>query len=533
MSRSRAAAAAPVAGESPTSHPRVDAFAIARAAALLACGAVWIAFQSATRIRLEDALITFRYAENLARGLGYAYNPGEAVLGATSPLYTILLAAAGRGFGVEAIPIAALALGVLAGLVALWCLDAALAAAGLGKPWRIAAVLVAGLHPEILWATTGGMETPLVLALMAASLACAARDRWHAAAVLAALGVLARPDFAVWAALLLAIAAWRRRARVVVPVLAGAAVLAPWLGFATLTFGSPVPHSVTAKRVIQGPVTPDYLRWALESLWLPSAADRMPLEIATWLALAAIGAGAILARPRLRALLPVAAFVAAFPLALALGGAPKFPWYTVPVTWCAAVLGVVGAATLAGDGRVAAGARARRGVGLGFALALAALALEATAIARWGAEAVRHQTAHQQNEDGLRRRAGEWLRANTPEDAVVAMEAIGYQGLYSRRRVLDLGGLVSPEVVAAHREARSNAEAFALILDRRRPDAIVLRSMEVDGNQHFQGGPLFETAAQKSRFDAAYEEAIRLEAPRLDAWGVFGRLTLYRRRPGT
>src|ERR1051325_10614455 len=40
----------------------------------------------------EDFYITLRYAENLAFGRGFVYNPGEHVLGTTTPLYTLLLA---------------------------------------------------------------------------------------------------------------------------------------------------------------------------------------------------------------------------------------------------------------------------------------------------------------------------------------------------------------------------------------------------------------------------------------------------------
>ncbi len=39
---------------------------------------------------IDDAYITFRYARNLAEGLGLVYNPGEWVLGTTAPLWAIL-----------------------------------------------------------------------------------------------------------------------------------------------------------------------------------------------------------------------------------------------------------------------------------------------------------------------------------------------------------------------------------------------------------------------------------------------------------
>ena len=41
---------------------------------------------------VDDAYITYRYAENLAGGNGFVYNVGEQILGTSTPLYTLLLA---------------------------------------------------------------------------------------------------------------------------------------------------------------------------------------------------------------------------------------------------------------------------------------------------------------------------------------------------------------------------------------------------------------------------------------------------------
>src|SRR5207302_4729112 len=52
---------------------------------------------------IDDAYITFRYARNLAEGLGLVYNPGEWVLGTTAPLWAIVLAG-GYKFGLTDLP---------------------------------------------------------------------------------------------------------------------------------------------------------------------------------------------------------------------------------------------------------------------------------------------------------------------------------------------------------------------------------------------------------------------------------------------
>src|SRR2546427_11263191 len=52
---------------------------------------------------IDDAYITFRYARNLAEGLGLVYNPGEWVLGTTAPLWAMLLGG-GYRLGLTALP---------------------------------------------------------------------------------------------------------------------------------------------------------------------------------------------------------------------------------------------------------------------------------------------------------------------------------------------------------------------------------------------------------------------------------------------
>jgi 4-amino-4-deoxy-L-arabinose transferase-like glycosyltransferase len=48
---------------------------------------------------VDDAYITFRYAQNIIDGQGMVYNPGERVLGTTTPIYTFLMTIVGSIFG--------------------------------------------------------------------------------------------------------------------------------------------------------------------------------------------------------------------------------------------------------------------------------------------------------------------------------------------------------------------------------------------------------------------------------------------------
>lgn len=56
---------------------------------------LWILLVNMWRVHwftIDDSYISFRYARNLARGLGLVYNPGEAIEGYTNFLWTVVLA---------------------------------------------------------------------------------------------------------------------------------------------------------------------------------------------------------------------------------------------------------------------------------------------------------------------------------------------------------------------------------------------------------------------------------------------------------
>ena len=84
---------------------------------------------------------------------------------------------------------------------------------------------------------------------------------------------------------------------------------------------------------------------------------------------------------------------------------------------------------------------------------------------------------NQRIEDTVRRPLGLWLRDNTPPGDRIMPEPVGYVGYYSRRPILDVIGLVSPQVLPYWREAsqapmRDIALAF-------RPEWCVLRPAEL------------------------------------------------------
>src|SRR6266850_1630140 len=464
------------------------------AAIVLAATGCWTAFSLFTHITLEDALITFRYARHVASGQGFVFNPGEHVLGTTTPLLTLALGLAGAIAGADSIPLIANVLMILA-------------AAGAG--------VMTCRALEALGCARG-------LAL------------FSAAAAAAALLALTRIDGLAWSAGILACIAWQERAAVRRSLLIFTAIVLPWVIFAFAWFGSPIPNSVIAKRVVGN----DYDVFSLPHLqehltWNgPFFAGSFPFAAPLGYAAFAIGAWTIFRKPSPPALRLLVIFPFVFSAALYAGRAPLwFDWYLAPVVFASVIVGATGVWRVA---RLPADSAFLRRLPRRAIPAVAAVFFGGYFVLTGvrGMEVATFQRDFQINEDGTRRNIGLWLRHNTPRDAVVAMEAVGYQAYYSDRRVIDFAGLVSPAVVAIRRASPSNAEAFDRVLRDLKPDYLVLRSFEVDQNMHYHGGRLFESPEHWAYFWDHYDEEDRFEAPLPAVWGRTAYLTIFRRLPG-
>ncbi len=507
---------------------------IVAAVASIGCG-VWLWFALTTRVSLEDAYITFRYARHIAQGSGFVYNVGECVLGTTSPLQTLLLAGLGITFGPDRLPLVASMMmpvfGIAAGVVSFL----ALRRLGGTRVGAAVGLLLFYLHPLVMRTSLGGMETPMVLFLMSLGLYFLAERRAVPATVAIAFLALCRVDGLIWGGLVIVVTLlsdYRTRVR---QAFAFSAVVAPWVLFSWLYFGSPVPNSMIAKGVIRpgregllmDPVHfGRLLRFYLSGITI--GMNRWVIVISVALLLLGVIAAS---RARRRELLLLPLFPVIYAVVMYVGRAPMFQWYLAPMLLCSTFLmglGVGQAVLWARRGERRGGIRAVVLACLAVAT-LPSLAGEVRALPR----RVRHTRLFQENEFGLRRAVGLWLREHTPRDASVTMEAIGYQGYYSERRVIDMAGLVTPRVIEYNADSGSNAVVFRRITTELKPDYIVLRSFEVEDNHHFKGGKLFETPADRDLFSRHYREVRRFTAPHPELAPLLARLTLYERIPSS
>jgi hypothetical protein len=498
---------------------------------------------------IDDAFITFRYARNLLAGAGFVYNPGERVLGTTTPLYTLLVAALSGVSGSPNYPRLAWIVNALADALT------GLVLIRLGE--RLGARRAVGLALGLLWAVSpmsvtfavGGMETSVFVLLLAlsAELYLAHRTRW--AALTSALLLLTRPDGALFTGPLILDLIWRRARERKFPW-AEAAIflltLAPWAIFAALYFGSPIPHTLAAKaeayrlppgaglvRLIQHYGTPFFEHLVFGNLW-------PMMGFILYLIITLVGALAAVRRdPRAW---PVALYPWLYFAAFAASNVLIFRWYLAPPLPFYFLLILVGIAKIADDIRLPTTDRRLPTVVtqasrftfhasrftqhaprllppaygcLAFLFSLNAWGLRPDHGPRTPApEMAWHKL------ELLYTDIGTGLAPRVTPQTLVAAGDVGALGYYSDARILDTVGLMSPEAVAYYPldpdlYVINYAVAPQLILDQQ-PDYVVL--LEVYGRKG-----LFAD----SRFLAEYELIQKIPT---DIYGSDGLLVWARRR---
>jgi hypothetical protein len=426
-----------------SSWTRVDA-------ALLACLCAAVAFCS-LRLRegyCDDALIVLRYAHNLLDGHGWTYNFDTAVNATTSPLHVLVVTALGACLAGDLL--LALPLAFLLPLMA-----AVVVAYGALRPHGRVPAAMAGLllavAPRIY--STMGMESTLFVACALGACAMAARQRHLGAGLLAGAAVLARPDAGLLAGMLALVAlrcGWRHALRFTA---AATAVVLPWIVFATMKFGSPVPNTMAIKlaqrRLFEDP--PIFLNGAWREL---AKVDERAIGVGPHAVLALfVIAGAVLAW-RARQHVAIALFTTFAALqfaAYAWLDLPPYHWYYAPAL-CAGALAI---AVL-----FATAWQTQRPLPM-----LAGLLVATTFVATTMPDLIAPETSRQHYRD-----AAAWLAQNTPIDASIATGDIGIVGFHTLpRTIIDIQGLATPD--AADAIARGDTGWW---FDRYRPGYVLV-----------------------------------------------------------
>ena len=244
----------------------------------------------------DDAMISMRYARNLAEGHGLVWNPGEWVEGYTNPLWTLWMAVIhATGVSDEHASLVVMVSGALL-LLATAAVAARIAARVFGSAEVAAATfaLVAFNYALMFW-TLRGMEVGLLalLTTLALALTLAVEARAEALRPLSApllwlcltlaLAETTRPDASVLHLIVMLHVAWTMRGPArIVALSALAATIAVTLGahlaFSAWYYGAPWPNTYYLK--LEGVTLANRLRRGIPALMIVVVRNLLPMLIA-------------------------------------------------------------------------------------------------------------------------------------------------------------------------------------------------------------------------------------------------------------
>jgi len=406
---------------------------------------------------LDDSWIHQTYGRNLAETGEWAFTPGVDSAASTSPLYTVVLSAGYKlnipfrlwthGLGVLALALVGLIGARLAAMVA---------------PDRKYIPLVAGLALvlawHLVWAAVSGMETMIFCLLTLTLIWLSWREleprsqtvthvalRGAIFGVIAGLATLARPEGVLLTGLIgLALLIVRPNMTWRNLILWGGAavicfgiVLAPYLIFNLRVTGGLLPNTAAAKRAEGAYYLAQSYLWRVGNLLTPLAAGGQLLLIPGMIAYAVL-------LPRKRASI-LYALLLVWPVALILLYAETLPLeiqhgrYLIPSLPGAIIVGVVGMGWLLQRTRASLIGRVLvRGLAASAALVFALFAVVL------GLQAYVQDVAIVNQEMVA---SALWIKDNLPASDLLVVHDIGAVGYFTQRPVLDIGGLISPEVV--------------------------------------------------------------------------------------
>lgn len=450
---------------------------------------------------IDDAYISFRYAQNLVAGEGLVFNPGERVEGYTNFLWTITLSGL-MYLGFEPSP-ASIALGMAFSVATLWLVYVFLTLTPLRES---PACIVAGLclatdGSYALWAVSG-METSMFAFLV---LACLTVYLWEwdnekpgfFSGVLCALAAITRPEGVLVLALIVlhqavARAVLRRRLMTVGDVVRVCIFLGlylPYFLWRYYYYGFLLPNTFYAKVTVKG-------AGEQHQRGLKHLRTFMDVHLG-WLLPVLTIAPFVRRRFSFWSTCLVGVVVTYVSYIVYVGGDWSVGRFFVPILPLAYILVASGVVEAYQSLRrwlreVTRSSKAQlllRGVAVtGLIAGLAALFGLSSLKGEYELFVVRYQAGRATQ---ARIEMGRWLRDNVPTDTFIAVDAAGQVPYYSGLRTLDMFGV--NDIHTAHLKVQEMGKGvpghekfdFDYIMWRR-PDLIIASAPFLDGSELYQ-----------------------------------------------
>jgi len=398
-----------------------------------------------TNFAADDALITFRYAENLITGNGFVYNAGEKVLGTTTPLFTFITSIL-MLLKFSALKAAMLVSLICSGLTAI--IIYRLAQRLRFTKLSFVPALVYILWPRSIVADTSGMETALFTLLIIAAWYFQHRKLSYYSVGLATLASLCRPEGFLLLGIVLIYNCLKDRRYILAYLAVPALIIIPWLVFSYLYFGTIVPTSISGKLAL-------YSHMAIPSFWEKLAYLMGWHNPLGWImtALAFIGGWWLYQKQNFGVLeiIWLAAMIAFFTI----GRTALFFWYVVPVYPIYIIFASASLPFLWDKISIPSSRQLAANMVLTVIIC-------GTLLFMCRQQAIYYKDyARYLNE--VHQAIGLYLRDNAAPNDVVAARYIGNTGYYSGLTILDRDGMVTPAAAQYNRQGNY----LGLVLDFR------------------------------------------------------------------
>lgn len=487
----------------------------------------------------EDAIITYRYIDNFRSHLSLVYNLNERVLGFTCPLYGLINGILGLVFTNVSTTTISKIINIcadIASFVGLYLIVKRYSSLKIIPLMIFTSLTIPGISSIVL----GGFEYSLIIALAVWSIWACLKEKPILFMVLINSLFATRIDTFILIACLLGlfiyINANRPRTFFIRPFLIGLSLLAITIGSLTAYYGNFIPHSIIAKNVA-------YLKYA-SGINVHEAIMNMAtllfnynfffkdILINIFLFIIVIS---ILVIPfvvyrlymeknensELLALLGSLFFCFIINTIFIFGVVrAATERYLIPPLLCINLFFILIYSSETINKHVLKFGK----IIYSFIYVFVATVLVATIYLSVN-KTVTYLTAMNKIEHELRIPVGEYIYKNSNDDSTVMMEAVGFQGYYSKRYVFDEAGLISPIVVEYRK--RYGAKWWIKFVKDYKPNFIIKRSAELEENILFGSNHPLIPLEDKQWFNDNYAIVYKNEfSQKKPEYLYFGRITV-------
>jgi hypothetical protein len=400
----------------------------------------------------DDTYITLTYSKSLVAGRGFVFNHPPPTLGTTTPFFALMIAALSLILPWVDISRIAVMFSALCWIGIVWTIYLARHSLHISD-WQALIIGLAVIGSG--WVGFLGMEAYLFAFLLVLSIVLYFRKQWAVTGVVVGLlfltrgeGILMLPVFLLHTLAVMYVKWVKGRqleTQTIVSLfwttLSCLAIILVWSIYAWFTFGYIFPNTLAAKLAQEQSMHWTPFLFRLLNEWAPTWGKQFVFPFCPmvnwWSLLVIAGLGYVIFKKRnwLIFLVWIGLYIAGYTLIRVAG----YWWYQLPILF---VLQVFAAFGLIGITEIFAKFRGKFRV-LGYAMSVIVIATVVFLLVKPRIGSTLH---YRDPRASSYLALSDWIRTNTQPSQSIAFIEIGYLGYYTDNRIVDLMGLVTPDV---------------------------------------------------------------------------------------